>query len=299
MSHGAGTVAGVGGIEVDAYLARLGLARPGPPSVAGLFALHRAHVARVAYENLEIQLGRPTTVDPHESAARVLRGRGGYCYHLNGALSVLLRALGYEVRWHVGGVQPHTAAEPVGATANHLALTVHGLPAPECPDGVWLVDAGLGDGPYEPLPLRPGAYRQDPFAYGLARSTAVPGGWRFTHDPLGAFTGMDFAWPAAGPAAFADKHAHLSTSPESGFVQKPVAIRRDAGGADLLRGCVLARVDAGGRHEQQIDTATDWFAALADVFGLTLEDVDTDERVELWRRTRAAFEAWLAEQDES
>jgi N-hydroxyarylamine O-acetyltransferase len=286
----------MGELDLPAYLTRLGIDDPGPPSVAGLFAIHRTHVERVPYENLEIQLGRRTTVDPYESAARVLRGRGGYCYHLNGALSVLLRALGYEVRWHVGGVQPHTEPEPVGATANHLALTVHRLPAPECPDGVWLVDAGLGDGPYEPLPLRPGRYRQGPFTYGLTRSAIVEGGWRFTHDPEGCFTGMDFAWPEATPADFADQHEYLSTSPESGFVGKPVAIRRDAAGAEVLRGCVLTRLDASGRREVQIDTQAHWFAALADLFGLTLEDVDGRERADLWRRVRTAHEAWLAEQ---
>lgn len=296
MSAGRGTVGRVAEVDVAAYLARLRLDDPGPPSVPALFALHRAHVEQVPYENLEIQLGRPTSVDPHESAARVLRGRGGYCYHLNGALSVLLGALGFDVRWHVGGVQRREDPQPVGATANHLSLTVRGLPTPSCPEGVWLVDAGLGDGPHEPLPLRPGSYWQGPFRYELARSAVVPGGWRFTHDPDGSFAGMDFAWPRADPAAFAGRHAWLSTAPESGFVQKPVVIRRHAAGVNMLRGCVLTRLDAAGRVDEQIDTATDWFEALADGFGLTLEDVGPHERAALWQRVRTAFEAWQAEQ---
>src|SRR5215217_499183 len=81
-------------LDLDAYLARLGIADPGPPSAAALRALHEAHVEHVAYEALEIQLGRPTSVDPYEAAARILeRRRGGYCFHLNGAFSVLLDAL--------------------------------------------------------------------------------------------------------------------------------------------------------------------------------------------------------------
>jgi N-hydroxyarylamine O-acetyltransferase len=295
----ADTVGAVADVDVDAYLARLGLSDPGPPSVAALFALHRAHLERVPYENLEIQLGRPTTVDPYESVARLLRGRGGYCYHLNGALSVLLKALGFQVRWHVGGVQGRGDAAPVGANANHLALTVHGLPAPQCPDGVWLVDAGLGEGPHEPLPLRPGTYRQGPFRYELDRSLVVPGGWRFTHDPAGSFTGMDFAWPPARPASFTAMHTHLSTSPESGFVRKPVVVRRHAAGADLVRGCVLTRLDGSGSAEEEIGRPARWFAVLADLFGLTLEDVDMDERAALWRRVRTAHEAWLVEQARS
>lgn len=286
-------------VDAAAYLTRLGLDDPGPPSVSALRALHRAHVEWVPYENLEIQLGRPTTVDPYESAARVLRGRGGYCYHLNGALSVLLRVLGYEVRWHVGGVQGREVVEPPGANANHLALTVHGLPAPECPDGVWLVDAGLGDGPYEPLPLRPGRYQQEPFTYQLARSEVVPGGWRLTHDPAGSFTGMDFAWPTAAPAEFAAMHERLSTSPESGHVRLAAVERRDATGVDVVRGCMLGRTDATGYRESELATAPDWFGALADLFGLTLDDVPAGARATLWRRVRATHHAWLAEQGQA
>jgi arylamine N-acetyltransferase len=282
-------------VDVAGYLARLGLEHPGPPSVAGLVRLHRAHLERVPYENLEIQLGRRTSVDPYESVTRVLRGRGGYCFHLNGAFSALLRALGYDVRWHVGGVQPNGVAGPPGAVASHLALTVHGLPSPACQDGSWLVDVGLGDGPYEPLPLRAGEFRQGPFRYRLERSAVVPGGWRLVHDPAGGFTGMDFAWPVAQPAAFAASHAHLSTSPESGFVRGAVAKRRHASGSDALGGCLLTRLDAAGRRETVIDTARDWYAVLADVFGLTLEDVGPSERAALWRRVRTAFEAWLAD----
>ena len=51
---------------------------------------------------------------------------------------------------------------------------------------------------------------------------------------------------------------------------------------------------AGGRPPLVLDTAGDWYAALHDVFGLALDDVDTDERARLWRRIRAAHVAWLA-----
>lgn len=64
-------------IDLEGYLARLGLARPAGPSVEALFAVHRAHAERVAYENLEIQLGRATSADPAESVARIARGGGG------------------------------------------------------------------------------------------------------------------------------------------------------------------------------------------------------------------------------
>jgi arylamine N-acetyltransferase len=55
--------------DVPGYPARLRLDHPGPPSVEGLRLLHRAQVERVAYENLEIQLGRMLSIEPAGSFA--------------------------------------------------------------------------------------------------------------------------------------------------------------------------------------------------------------------------------------
>jgi N-hydroxyarylamine O-acetyltransferase len=283
-------------LDAEAYLRRLGIEDPGPPSAAGLRALHAAHVERIPYEAIEIQLERPTTVDPHDSAERILtRHRGGYCYHLNGAFSLLLDALGYDVVWHRAGVQNHADPEPPGSErANHLALTVHGLPGDGCPDGDWLVDVGLGDALHEPLPLRAGEYAQGPFRYRLRPSEVDPGGWRFDHDPGGSFAGMDFRPARATVADFLDRHEYLSTSPESGFVRTCAVQRRDAGGVDVLTGCVLSRPGDPARGRRTIETRGEWFAVLADVFDLPLRDLDAADRDRLWRRVRTAHEAWLS-----
>lgn len=193
-------------IDVHGYLAVLGVARPAAPTAEALWALHRAQVERVAYETLDNQLGRRTGIGAAESVARILRGRGGYCFHLNGAFGALLTALGYDVTLHRAGVQGEVE-DPEGPGGDHLALTV-GL------DGErWLVDTGLAGGMYEPLPLREGTYTQGPFTYAMAPSVVVPGGWRFAHDPRGAFTAMVFAPEPVELSSFAAEHHRLSTSP--------------------------------------------------------------------------------------
>jgi N-hydroxyarylamine O-acetyltransferase len=127
-----------------AYLRRLGLDAV-PPSVEALQRLHRRHVERVPYETMWIHLGEAWGIDLDDAVARIAgQGRGGYCFHLNGALSELLRSLGYAVTRHVGGV--HGPDGPDGEMmSNHLVLTVSGLPASHNPSGTWYVDAGLGD----------------------------------------------------------------------------------------------------------------------------------------------------------
>ncbi|WP_433381963.1 arylamine N-acetyltransferase family protein [Actinoplanes sp. CA-142083] len=283
-------------IDIPGYLRRLRLGHleGQPPSVENLHLLHRAHAELIPYENLEIWLGRPTTVDPAESVARILRGRGGYCFHLNGAFSALLLALGYRVTRHFGGVQNNTLRD-AGATGNHLVLTVSDLPSAEAPDGRWLADLGMGDGLHEPVPLAVGAFRQGPFSYALRASVAEPGGWRFDHDPRGSFLGMDFRAAETEMSAFNDMHGFLSTSPESGFVRALAVFRRDATGCDCLRGLVLTRV---GEHDARttLDSAGDYLAALSDIFYIRLADVTRAEREALWRRLITAHEDWLAAQ---
>jgi len=277
-------------MDVLKYLRRLGVEHLAgqEPSADHLTALHRAHAERVPYECLWIWIGQRTTVDAAESADRVLRGRGGYCYHLNGAFALLLESLGYRVTRHVGGVQSQD--HPAGATGNHLVLTVSGLPSAAAPDGHWLADLGMGDGLHDPLPLVTGEFRQGPFRYALRPSEAEPGGWRFDHDPRGSFPGMDFRAEPAAMADFAERHEFLSTSPESGFVRVATAARRDADGADILRGLTLTRV-AAETTTTTLDGRAAYLAALADVFGLTYRQAEQDL---LWRRVSAAHERWTS-----
>jgi N-hydroxyarylamine O-acetyltransferase len=286
-------------IDIDAYLRRLGIGNSRHPSVTALRALHAAHVERVPYEVIDIQLGRITSIAPDDCVARITgQGRGGYCMHLNGAYSALLGELGYDVRWHRAAVQ--SRATPLGrACADHLTLTVHGLDSSECPSGIWLADVGLGDGPHGPLPLHEGVYTQGPFRYRLRRSTIVPEGWRFDHDPRGSFAGIDFGLRRARlDSFFIARHIYHSTSPDAPSVRTCVVQRRDASGSDLLTGCVLRRVGAISAPARTLTSQTDWFGSLARVFGLRLADLDDAARVALWSRVRAAHEAWLSTRQE-
>jgi N-hydroxyarylamine O-acetyltransferase len=49
--------------ELAPYLRRLGYDTPPPATSETLVELHRRHLARIPYDNLSIQLGRPDTVD--------------------------------------------------------------------------------------------------------------------------------------------------------------------------------------------------------------------------------------------
>jgi arylamine N-acetyltransferase len=256
-----------------------------PADLATLVALHRAHVERVPYESLQIALGRPPDADSASSVASVLRGHGGYCFHLNGAFSWLLSALGYAVHHHRAGVQGARDPEPVGANGNHLALTV------ELVGHTWLVDVGLGSALHEPVPLVEGRYRQGPFDYGIRPSEVVPGGWRFDHDLLAdSFVGMDLDLAPCSLGEATTRHTELSTSPASMFVKVLAVQRRDASGVDLLRWTWLVRIDESGWHERVLTSADELAEVCRSVFGLSLDGIKEPEWEALYAGQAAGWE---------
>ena len=276
----------------DAYLRRL-CVDASPPSIDSLFALHRAQVEQVPYETVWIHTGDRWGIDVADTVRRVaLDGRGGYCFHLNGAFSELLRTLGYEVTRHVGGVHGPEGPEEAAMT-NHLVLTVSGLPSADNPSGTWYVDVGLGDALHEPLPLRAGTYVQGPFTLVLEETPGGVGDWHLTHDPAGSFSGMAWRSEPADMRAFADRHEWLSTSAESGFVKVLSAQRREAGGVDILRGLTLTRVGDGATM-RTLETQAELESALGDVFRLDLTSIGRSALDDLWPRLHASHVEWVA-----
>jgi N-hydroxyarylamine O-acetyltransferase len=282
------------GGAVGDYLARIGASDVGPPSAEALADLQACHLERVVFENLEIQRGRPTTVDYAQSAERIVkRGRGGYCFHLNGAFGLLLEALGYEVSRRRGTVQPPPETPP-GRLLNHLVVLVHGLPTGANPEGTWWAEVGFGDGCVRPLALRGGIREDDPYTYELQASPVYPGGWRLLQGDGDGFDVLDIDTEPPEAAELAAAHERLATSPESRFVRTATFQRRDADGVDVLRARTLLRVERGTKRTRLLADEGEWFGALADVFDLQLGDLGAAERSTLWERVCGQHEAWLA-----
>jgi N-hydroxyarylamine O-acetyltransferase len=264
-----------------------------PPSVEALVRLHRAYVERVPYETTWMHLGETWSLDETAAADRIAYGgRGGYCFHLNGAFARLLGELGYAVSRHVGGV--HRGEPDPDAMTNHLVLVVSSLPTDANPLGRWYVDAGLGDALYEPMPLVEGTYAQGPMVFTLTETPGGVGDWHFTHDPKGSFVGMAFRATPASMNDFAERHVFLSTSPESSFVRTVTVQRRDATTTAALRALQLRTITTTGVVDRLTDHRAEWFALLSDYFNLNLTDVSIASKDALWRHANASHEAHLA-----
>jgi N-hydroxyarylamine O-acetyltransferase len=61
--------------------------------------LHRAHLAAIPFENLDVVLGPRVSVELDRIQDKLVRGRrGGYCYERNLLFAAVLQRLGYPVQ---------------------------------------------------------------------------------------------------------------------------------------------------------------------------------------------------------
>ena len=140
---------------VGRYLERLGVPKPDTPTLGALRALQAAHLREIPFENASVLRGDQIPLDLPSLVDKVLgRGRGGFCYELNGLFAALLEALGYTVFLRSARVFQEGAT--VGPPFDHLCLEV---PL----DGErWLVDVGFGYSFLEPLRLMESVEQEDP-----------------------------------------------------------------------------------------------------------------------------------------
>jgi N-hydroxyarylamine O-acetyltransferase len=205
-------------LDLRAYLARIGVANG-----ATLAELHRAHVAAIPFENLDIRLGRGIAVDLESIQAKLVHARrGGYCYEHGLLFAAALERLGYTVQRLLGRVGGYTE-QPRGRT--HMALLVD-------VDGErWLADVGFGGGLLEPIPFATGGeHRQGGWTFRLRE--AGPGWEVQERRPDGWTTLYGFADERQYPADFVVANHFTSTFARSPFVTRIVVTRKDE---DALR----------------------------------------------------------------
>ncbi len=273
-------------ITRDRLLQRIGLTGRPAPDATGLRAVHRAFVSHVPYEDLAVQLGESEPLDPLALVKRVLRGgRGGYCFEANTVLQSLLEALGFAVERRQGIVGARDAHD-AGAPTNHLALLV------DTPDaGLFIAEAGWGEGPLDPMPLREGSVRAGPFTFQIER---LSDGWWVGQHEFGSSAGFWFADASATLADFQPHHERLSTSPDSSFVQTLIVQQPHDDRIVTLRARTLSS-DGPGRRDRQVVRSSQAFASvLGHVFGIDPEVLGPERLRRLWAKAADQHEAHRA-----
>ncbi|MCW2995351.1 MAG: hypothetical protein JWQ18_2846 [Conexibacter sp.] len=265
---------------IDELLRRIGLdARPAPDA-DGLRAVHRAFVASLAYDGLTAQLGEHAPLDPDALIARTLAtGRGGYCFEINTILLTLLEALDFGMERREGVV-----GERGASPTNHLALV-----ATTREGDSYICDAGWGEGPLEPLALRPGAHAQGPFTWTVGRDGD---GWWVGQHAWGSSPGFRFGDAPVELSAFAQHHARLATSPDSSFVQTLVVQQPHADHVVTLRARTLSRKGPEIDERTVLEDEAALAGTLQGVFGIA--PLGPERTARLWAGARAQHDAFVS-----
>ncbi|MDG4859891.1 arylamine N-acetyltransferase [Streptomyces sp. T-3] len=260
-------------LDLEAYLARIGFEGKPTPDLKTLRALHRAHVASIPFENLEIVLGRPVLLEIDDLQRKMVRQRrGGYCYEQNSLFAAALERVGFSVTgW---GARVRAGARSLRAVT-HMVLKV------EVDGEQWLCDVGFGgEGLLEPFPLaETGVVRQGGWDFELGAEdegvrvlrTRRPDGW----GDLYAFTAE-----RRHPVDYTLMNYYTSTHPRSSFTGRSVAQRTSSEARFRLVDQEFSVVRADGSHDERLVPAAELPAVLAEVFGIEL---DADDSAELIR----------------
>lgn len=265
--------------QLDAYLARIGVARPARPDATALEAIHRAHLLAFTWEALDAYLGRPSSLDPADAFAKLVGGRrGGWCYEMNGLFGAVLAAMGFRVTRLCGAVnRPDLGTAAIG---NHLTLQVE-------LDRPWLAEVGVADALIAPVPMVPGPIRQRGFAFALIETED---GWmRLENHPLGLARTVDFRPGHGDEASIAAAHRWLSTDPASPFTATLALFRHTDDGYVCLHDDRLRRITAAGVEEEPVGSAGRLAEVLGGVFAIAVPEVGAVwEKVMARRAQRAA-----------
>ncbi len=240
-------------IDVERYLARIGYSRTPETDLPTLTELHRLHMTAVPFENLDIASGHRVTVDPYAAVEKILdRGRGGWCFEVNGAFALLLEALGFPVT-RLGAA---VLLDGPSVVLEHLALEV-------TLDEPYLADVGFGENFVVPLALNRsgpqdggnGTYELLPSPQGTTLAQHVDG------VPEARYRFKRVAHSMEDFAAISDE---MQTDDARKWKSAPFATRLIDGGPDrvTLRGGRLKVIRSGVESVEDVP---------ADAFGRALE----------------------------
>ncbi|MFF7139624.1 arylamine N-acetyltransferase [Streptomyces nodosus] len=264
---------------IDGYLRRLGTERPGRPTADVLRELHLRHLRTVPFENLSLHLGEEIVLAEERLLEKIVdRRRGGFCYELNGAFAVLLRALGFEVA--LLAARTYGKEGLLGVPYDHLALRVG-----TADGGDWLADVGFGAHSHGPLAIGERGEQRDPggvFRVTEAGADAAdvrgPGGPAGSEDLVVLCDGTPQYRLELRPRALGDFRIGAwwhGTSPDSHFGRSLVCSRLTGQGGRITLGGRRLTLTAPDGEKEAVDLTSD--AEVLEVyrerFGIALDRV--------------------------
>lgn len=256
------------GVDLDAYLTRVGYQGEVAPDLATLRRLHTAHVDAIAFDNLDPLLGRTSVPLDVESVQDkiVRRGRGGWCLEQVVLMAAVLDRIGFTFTAFAGRTRVRTGSR--FGPALHVALLV------ELDGERWIHDVSFGAlGPHEPIRFAENARLDGDWAFDLVREPTDQHVLRFLR-PEGPAELYGFTTDVRYPSDFELLNHFCLTHPRSPFNHRMVLQRTRPKVRHLLAGNVLTEIRPGEPATvRELDEA-EALSAPGEIFGITLEPGD-------------------------
>jgi len=125
-------------MNLSEYFRRIGYRGGYRADLALLSALTQAHTSSIPFENLDVLLGQPISLEPEALFQKlVVERRGGYCFEQNGLFLEVLRELGFQV-------SPLSARVRLQRPRDFTPPRTHVFLRVELDGESWLTDVGVG-----------------------------------------------------------------------------------------------------------------------------------------------------------
>lgn len=250
--------------RVERYLQRIGFTGTLDGSAKTLAQLQQCHLLTVPYENIDILLNVPISLDIGDIYRKIVEdGRGGYCFELNRLFGWLLKQAGYAVTDYGARFWRNETELPPKRRHHVLRAEAEGI--------AYLCDVGVGGVvPDRPLQIEPGLEQpQGDERYKLERDPTY--GWMLLEwkkeqwRPFYSFSEEPQLEPDFVMANFWCQHA-----PESFFRRDPVVALRTPQGRRTVSGRELRIFENGQVVVQQAKSDAELTEWLDRYFGIRL-----------------------------
>jgi N-hydroxyarylamine O-acetyltransferase len=260
-------------LDLDAYLARIGVDDRPAPDLDSLRSIVRHHAEAIAFENLDPFCRVPVGLDVASLEAKLVHGgRGGWCFEQNLLLRHALDAIGFRTAGlaaRVMWLRPPDSDQPLPARG-HMLLRV------DLDEGPHLVDVGFGGltltGVLRLEPDIEQATPHEPFRIvrigsdELAMQAKLRGEWA---------TLYRFSLEEQVQSDYEVTNWYLSTHPESQFLHGIMVARPADGVRYALRNDTLTTHHLGGQSEpRRLTTVDELRMVLGEIFLLRVPDTD-------------------------
>ncbi|MBZ6130319.1 MULTISPECIES: arylamine N-acetyltransferase family protein [Streptomyces] len=257
-----------GGVDLDAYLERVGHRGDVAADLPTLRGLHAAHVDAIAFDNLDALLGREAVpLDLDSVQEKIVRqGRGGWCLEQVVLMAAVLDRIGFTFTAFAGRTRIRTGSR--FGPALHVALCV------ELDGEHWLHDVSFGAyGPHEPVRLAEHARLDDDWSFDLVREQTGEYVLRFLR-PEGPVELYGFTTDVRHPSDFEILNHFCLTHPRSPFNHQMVLQRTQPGVRHILAGSTLTEIRPARPATSRKLDKDELLTAPADIFGIALAPGD-------------------------